>query len=69
MLDWQKKKWIKVIASILVITFLAYDVAWAMDFTPLHTVTNTPATSGFLPRITNFISEHILKRTSKAEKA
>jgi len=69
MLDWQNKKWIKVMAVILVITFLSYDIAWATDFSPLHTATNTATTPGFLPKIGNFISEHILKRTSKAEKA
>ncbi|MBU1912482.1 MAG: hypothetical protein KKB22_02990, partial [Candidatus Omnitrophica bacterium] len=64
MLDWQNKKWIKVIATILVVTFLSYDIAWAVDFSPMPI--HAP-TLGIFPKITNFISRHILKKTSNTE--
>jgi len=34
MLDWQNKTWLKIISAFLIIAFLAYDVAWATDFSP-----------------------------------
>ena len=64
MLDWQNKKWIKVIAVILVVTFLSYDIAWAVDFSPMPI--HVP-TLGIFPKITNFISQHILKKTGNTE--
>ncbi|MFA5389318.1 MAG: cysteine peptidase family C39 domain-containing protein, partial [Candidatus Omnitrophota bacterium] len=66
MLDWQSKKWIKVIAVILVVTFISYDIAWSIDFSPLP-LTKT-STSGFFPKITNFIFEKILHKTDKSNK-
>ncbi|MCX5692590.1 MAG: cysteine peptidase family C39 domain-containing protein [Candidatus Omnitrophica bacterium] len=65
MLDWQNKKWIKVIAVILVITFISYDIAWAVDFSPIPLFKTTP---NFIPKITDFISSHIFKKTQKNQK-
>nr|MBC8473308.1 hypothetical protein [Candidatus Omnitrophota bacterium] len=68
MLDWQGKKWVKVIAISVVVAFLAYDVAWAMDFSPIA-ITASPSADapGLIPRIGNFISKSILKRDHKEE--
>ena len=41
MLDWQNKKWIKVIAVIVIASFLSYDVAWATEFSPVSLSTNS----------------------------
>ncbi|MDP2921394.1 MAG: cysteine peptidase family C39 domain-containing protein, partial [Candidatus Omnitrophota bacterium] len=68
MLDWQNKKWIKVIACVLVITFLAYDIAWATDFSPIALHSAIPGTPGIFPKITSFISEKIFKKTDKTKK-
>ncbi|MEK6732302.1 MAG: cysteine peptidase family C39 domain-containing protein, partial [Candidatus Omnitrophota bacterium] len=65
MLDWQNKKWIKVIAVILVITFISYDIAWAVDFSPLPLFKTTP---NFIPKIKDFISKNIFKKPSPAKK-
>ncbi|MDP2910891.1 MAG: hypothetical protein Q8N76_00930, partial [Candidatus Omnitrophota bacterium] len=59
MLDWQNKKWIKVIAVILVITFISYDIAWAVDFSPIPLFKTAP---NFIPKITDFISNKLLRR-------
>ncbi|MDP8229785.1 MAG: cysteine peptidase family C39 domain-containing protein, partial [Candidatus Gorgyraea atricola] len=68
MLDWQSKKWVKVIAITVVIAFLAYDVAWAMDFSPIAVTTSPSAGApGIIPRIGNFISKSILKKDHKEE--
>src|SRR3989338_6553883 len=66
MLDWQNKKWIKVIAVILIITFISYDIAWATDFSPIYKL-NT-ASFNILPKITNFISQKILRLPDKPKK-
>ncbi|MFH1076633.1 MAG: cysteine peptidase family C39 domain-containing protein, partial [Pseudomonadota bacterium] len=63
MLDWQNKKWIKVIAITVVVTFLTYDIAWAMDFSPLAVSASPSETSPkLLTRVNDFISNKILKR-------
>ena len=66
MLDWQNKNWIKVIAVILVVTFISYDIAWAVDFSPAPLVKNTPQ---FIPKILNFISNSIFKKADKSKKS
>ncbi|MBU4590706.1 MAG: hypothetical protein KKG01_07260, partial [Candidatus Omnitrophica bacterium] len=68
MLDWQGKKWVKVIAVTVVFTFLVYDIAWAMDFSPIA-ITASPSAEapGLIPRIGNFISKSILKKDHKEE--
>ncbi|MBU1006623.1 MAG: hypothetical protein KKH08_03410, partial [Candidatus Omnitrophica bacterium] len=70
MLDWQNKKWIKVIAVTVVVTFLVYDVAWAMDFSPMA-ISSAPSASsqGLIPRISDFVSKNILKRTQIQDKS
>ena len=35
MLGWHNKTWIKIISAVLIMAFLAYDISWATDFTPL----------------------------------
>jgi len=68
MLDWQGKKWVKVIAVTVVFTFLVFDIAWAMDFSPIAiTAPSSSDTPGLLPRIGSFISRSILKREHKEE--
>jgi hypothetical protein len=64
MLDWQGKKWVKVIAVTVVIAFLSYDIAWAMDFSPL--VSARPAGSAApqaQSKIQGLISKIIPKKT------
>ncbi|MDO8603675.1 MAG: cysteine peptidase family C39 domain-containing protein, partial [Candidatus Omnitrophota bacterium] len=68
MLNWQEKKWVKVIAVTVVVTFLVYDIAWAMDFSPLNTPNPSAAGPGLLSKIGSFISESILHQTPKKEK-
>ena len=58
MLDWQNKKWIKVIAVILVVTFVSYDIAWAVDFSPTPL---TKAVPHFIPKILDFMSQRLLR--------
>jgi len=64
MLNWQEKTWVKVIAMTLVITFLAYDIAWSMDFSPFNISHNRPAVTGpgLFSKIGSFISKTILYR-------
>lgn len=68
MLDWQGKKWIKAIAVIVVFAFMTYDIAWAMDFTPMR-VSNVPTTEtpGLLSRVGDFISKSVLKKSQQEE--
>ncbi|MEE8317940.1 MAG: hypothetical protein V3S13_03420, partial [Candidatus Omnitrophota bacterium] len=64
MLDWQGKKWVKVIAVTVVIAFLSYDVAWAMDFSPLVTAQSAgPAAPQAQSKIQGLISKIIPKKT------
>ena len=45
MLDWQEKKWIKVVAIIVIASFLSYDIAWATEFSPVFPSLNTTTKS------------------------
>nr|MBU1328718.1 RHS repeat protein [Candidatus Omnitrophota bacterium] len=64
MLDWQGKRWLKVLSIALIIAFLAYDISWATDFSPISLSSITP---GFFPKITDFISTHIFKKTQEKD--
>jgi len=64
MLDWQNKTWIKIISVVLIVSFFAYDISWATDFSPISLSSITP---GFIPKIANFISENIFKKTQEKE--
>jgi len=69
MLNWQNKKWVKVIAMIVVVTFLIYDIAWAMDFSPLNAPNSFTTTEpGVFSKINNFISKIIFNKTQKEGK-
>jgi len=35
MLDWKGKTWLKTVSVTLIIAFIAYDLAWATDFSPI----------------------------------
>ncbi|MFC1623722.1 cysteine peptidase family C39 domain-containing protein, partial [Candidatus Omnitrophota bacterium] len=75
MLDWQEKKWIKVVAIIVVAAFLTYDIAWATDFSPISI---PPIGTKSLPKISipkgddfisgSAISESALDKTQKIQK-
>ncbi|MBU4149128.1 MAG: hypothetical protein KKB52_02110, partial [Candidatus Omnitrophica bacterium] len=56
MLDWQEKKWVKVIAVTVVIAFLSYDIAWATDFSPISL---PDSSTSILSKIKNFVSQKI----------
>ncbi|NQT75977.1 MAG: hypothetical protein HQ566_05590, partial [Candidatus Omnitrophica bacterium] len=63
MLDWQGKKWVKVIAVTVVFAFLTYDIAWAMDFSPLVTTRATaPGAPELQPKIDSSISKILPKK-------
>nr|MBU1328765.1 hypothetical protein [Candidatus Omnitrophota bacterium] len=64
MLDWQGKRWLKVLSIALIIAFLTYDISWATDFSPISLSSITP---GFFPKITDFISTHIFKKTQEKD--
>ena len=70
MLDWQGKRWIKAIAVIVVVAFITYDIAWAMDFSPIAITSPSPTQSSSLfSKFGSFISKSILKKTDKREEA
>ncbi|MCG2717841.1 MAG: hypothetical protein L6408_03270, partial [Nanoarchaeota archaeon] len=64
MLDWQGKRWLKILSVVLIIAFITYDISWATDFSPISLSSITP---GFIPKITNFISKNIFKKTQEKE--
>ncbi len=66
MLDWQGKRWLKIISVALIIAFVTYDISWATDFSPIPLSNITP---GFIPKITNFISKNIFKKTQEKQKS
>ncbi|MDP8230458.1 MAG: cysteine peptidase family C39 domain-containing protein, partial [Candidatus Gorgyraea atricola] len=65
MLDWQEKRWVKVIAVTVVFAFLTYDIAWATDFSPITiapiSVPNFSTLSKFIP------GTNLIKKTLKTE--
>ena len=65
MLNWQEKRWVKVVAMVVVAAFLSYDIAWAMDFSPLA-VPSIAAQS--LPKISTFTPESASTLTKIQEK-
>ncbi|MFC1666909.1 hypothetical protein ACFL0P_03475, partial [Candidatus Omnitrophota bacterium] len=66
MLNWQEKRWVKIVAVTVAVAFLTYDIAWATDFSPLA-ISDASTGPGLFSKVSAFISKTVFNRAQTQE--